>query len=68
MIYLWCNTHKREDGGGFGLLGPGVERKVPAAEIAANRLMNRKVGWSELNCINTNGQATVGEEAATVTD
>lgn len=42
MIYLWCNTQKREDTGSLVYLGPDRrrEKKVPAAEIAANRLMN----------------------------
>lgn len=57
MIYLWCNTHKREDTGSFFFclgLEKRREKRVPAAEVAASDLMNRKVGWSELSCINTN--------------
>ncbi len=39
MIYLWCNIHKREDTESFVSLVPDKrrEKKVPAAEIAANR-------------------------------
>lgn len=61
---------QREDTGSFVFWGLDRKReqKVPEAQIAANGLMIRKLGWSELNCINTNSLATVGEEAATVTD
>lgn len=45
-----------------------MAQRVPAAEVAASGLMNRQVGWVELNCINTNSLTAVGAEAATVTD
>lgn len=63
MFYLWCNTHKGEDTVVFFFVclffedqtgGETRDKKVPAAEVAANHAMNQKVGWSELNCINTN--------------
>lgn len=64
MIYLWCNTHTRKDTGSFVFWGLDRKREqnVPEAEIAANGLMIRKVGWSELNCINADSLATVGKK------